>query len=337
MPVSSHLHRHNAQTFRIVEKRSLETLFEAMHHGKRAFDDFARGSVENQYVRHEFRRHGKPRAVFSPNDKLRAYHEFLRLFVLDYLPLNRDVVFSYRKGVSAYDAVIRHARSRHFFVCDIADFFPSLKRDRIRQTVLSSRASSPVADLDHWLERILDLVTVDDCLPIGFSTSPVISNAALLQFDNVLQEHCAAAGITYTRYSDDIVLSAVELALLEGIEETLVRFLAECLAGELVLHRGKSKLLHTGSKVRLLGMVLLPNGAVSIDASVKSDIEVLMHFYVHDKLKFADRAEGNPQKAEARLAGLLNYANSVDQAYLDKLRKKFGAAVVDLFLRRSFG
>ena len=29
---------------------------------------------------------------------------------------------------------------------------------------------------------------------------------------------------------------------------------------------------------------------------------------------------------------LLNYVNSVDQAYLDKLRRKFGAAVVDLFM-----
>jgi RNA-directed DNA polymerase len=44
-----------------------------------------------------------------------------------------------------------------------------------------------------------------------------------------------------------------------------------------------------------------------------------------------------PAKTEARLAGLLNYVNTVDQSYLEKLRRKYGAAVVDVFLHRSFG
>lgn len=83
-------------------------------------------------------------------------------------------------------------------------------------------------------------------------------------------------------------------------------------------------------------MVLLPNGTVSVDASVKNEIEVLIHFYLRDRNKFSDRVDGDPRKAEARLSGLLNYVNTIDQAYLDKLRKKFGVAVVDYFLHRSF-
>ncbi|MHA3015071.1 reverse transcriptase family protein [Cupriavidus necator] len=320
-----------------MNKKPLETLFEAMYHSKRSFDDFARGPVAQKYVRHRFCKQGKTREVLSPDDKLRAYHEFLRLFLLDFLPQNEEVVFSYRKGVSAYDAVSRHAQSKFFFVCDIADFFPSLKRHRIRQTILSGKDSSPVADLDQWLERILDLVSVDDCLPMGFSTSPTISNAALLPFDNAVQWYCASRGLIYTRYSDDMVVSAKEFASLDGIEETLGAFFVEYMDGDLALHPGKSKLLRTGSKIRLLGMVLLPNGTISVDASIKSEIEVLIHFYIKDRAKFADRADGDAQKVEARLAGLLNYANTVDQSYLQKLRKKFGAAVVDLFLHRSFG
>jgi RNA-directed DNA polymerase len=320
-----------------VNKQPLETLFDAMYHGKREFADFARSPVAQNYVQHQFRKNGKKREVLNPNEKLRAYHEFLRLFLLDFLPLNEDVVFSYRKGLSAYDAVIRHEKNKHFFVCDIANFFPSLKRPRIRKTIVSGKDLSPVTDLDQWMDRILDLVSVDDCLPMGFSTSPVISNAALLPFDNALYQHCASSGLTYTRYSDDILVSASELAPLDGIEETLATFFVEHMGGELALHRGKSKLLHTGSKIRLLGMVLLPNGAISVDASVKSEVEVLIHFYIRDKAKFADRVNGDPQKAEARLAGLLNYVNTVDTGYLQKLRKKFGATVVDLFLHRSFG
>ena len=83
-------------------------------------------------------------------------------------------------------------------------------------------------------------------------------------------------------------------------------------------------------------MVLLPNGTVSVDSSIKSEVEVLIHFYLRDRNKFADRVDGDPRKAEARLSGLLNYVNTIDQSYHEKLRKKFGVAVVDYFLHRSF-
>jgi RNA-directed DNA polymerase len=318
-------------------KQSLEALFDAMHHGKRDFSDFASCQVEPNYVRHEFRKQGKTRVVLNPNEKLRAYHEFLRLFLFDFLPVRRDVVFSYRKGVSAYDAVIKHAGSKHFFVCDIADFFPSISRDRIRRTIVAGGNSTPILDIDQWVDRVLDLVSVEDALPLGFSTSPSISNSALLPLDDAIQRHCVAHDLIYTRYSDDIVVSAVDAERLRGVEGVLATCFAEHMEGDMALNPAKSKLLHTGGKIRILGMVLLPNGTVSVDASVKSEIEVLIHFYIRDRRKFADRVEGDAKKAEARLAGLLNYVNTVDRAYLQKLRKKFGAAVVDLFLHRSFG
>jgi RNA-directed DNA polymerase len=308
-----------------------------MFRGKRTFVDFAHGPVEPNYVRHKLKTDGKAREVLSPNEKLKAYHDFLRLFLFDFLPVNKEAVFSYRKGVSAYHAVVRHAQSKHFFLCDIEDFFPSLKRPLVKRTILAGQQSCPIADLESSLERILDLVCVDGVVPTGFSTSPAISNAVLLAFDNAFQSHCQERGLVYTRYSDDIIVSAKNREALEGIEKSLAAALVEIFMGELKLHEGKSKLLHVGNKVKLLGMVLLPNGTVSVDASVKSEIEVLIHFYLRDRARFATLVEDGEQKAEARLAGLLNYVNTVDQVYLDKLRKKFGVAVVDLFLHRSFG
>ncbi|MDI9335206.1 MAG: reverse transcriptase family protein [Cytophagales bacterium] len=319
-----------------MNKQPLEALFSAMYRNKYDFADFATGAIDQNYVCHLSTRYGKTRQVVSPNQKLKDYHDFLRLFLLDFLPVNESVVFSYRKGVSAYDAVIRHAASKHFFACDIANFFPNLKRPRIEQTLTAGAGKCPITDIDSWLSRILDFVCVDDALPMGFSTSPTISNAALVTFDNALQKHCDANGLIYTRYSDDIVISARDLSALRQIEKTIASFLIDSFGDEFVLHPTKSRMLHTGVKVKLLGMVLLPNGRVSVDASVKSEIEVMIYFFIHDREKFIKLSKANAPKAEGRLAGLLNYVNTVDQAYLEKLRKKFGAAVVDQFLHRSF-
>lgn len=320
-----------------MDKQPIEALFRAMYLKTHNFADFVRSPVESGFTRLQFRTQGKIREVLSPNETLRAHHEFLRLFLLDFLPVNEAVVFSYRKGFNAYDAVSRHAAQKHFFVCDIENFFPSLKRTRIRKTIIGGRAACPISDLDEWLEHILNLVCVDDALPMGFSTSPSISNAALFPFDNALGSYALANDLVYTRYSDDIIISAIDLSQLDGIAQKVATFLHDSMADELKLHGGKSKLLYRGGKVKLLGMVLLPNGTISVDASLKSEIEVLIHFYIRDRAKFVDRADGDPQKAEARLAGLLNYVNTIDKEYLQKLRRKFGATVVDLFLHRSFG
>jgi RNA-directed DNA polymerase len=325
-----------AQTHSPPRKQPIEVLFNAMYHGKWRFADFAGASVEVNISSKTFTQAGKTRNLLVPSEKLKSFHEFLRMFLLDFLPLNKNVVFSYRKGLSAYDAVARHAASKSFFVCDIADFFPSIRRPRVKSTLFTANDLCPIQNLDTWLDRIVDLVCVDDSLPVGFSTSPAISNAVLMAFDNALQTHCVSKGMVLTRYSDDIIVSAQDSAALKGIQEQVAALLQETVKGEFSLHPGKSRFLHSGAKIKLLGMVLLPNGTVSVDASVKSEIEVLIHFYLRDKEKFVDRVEGDLRKAEARLSGLLNYVNTIDQAYLDKLRKKFGVTVVDYFLHRSF-
>jgi RNA-directed DNA polymerase len=317
--------------------RPLEELFAAMYRGKRKVSEFASLDVAANCTRKSFTHKGRTREVLIPNDKLRGCHEFIRLFLLDFLPVEIDLVFSYRKGVGPFDAVNQHASSRHFFVTDIADFFPSIKRDRVLSTIQTGRGISPISDLDAWIERIVQLVCLDGALPVGFSTSPAISNAALTPFDQAMRRECEDLGLVYTRYSDDLVISGAAADSVERAPAFCERHLREAMNGEFRLRPEKSKFLHVGRKIKLLGMVLLPNGRISIDSATKSEIEVLVHFYLRDRAKFAGMAEGDEQKAEARLAGLLNYANTVDQAYLDKLRHKFGAAPIDLFIHRSFG
>lgn len=317
--------------------RSLEDLFTAMYRGKRKVSEFASLDVAANSTRKYFTHKGRTREIVIPNDKLRGCHEFIRLFLLDFLPVETDLVFSYRKGVGAFDAVKQHSSSRHFFVTDIADFFPSIKRDRVLSTMQTGSGISPVSDLDEWMERIVDLVCLESELPVGFSTSPAISNAALRPFDQAMRKECAALGLVYTRYSDDLVISGKDAGSVELAQAFCERRLREAMQGEFQLRPEKSKFLHVGRKIKLLGMVLLPNGQISIDGATKSEIEVLVHFYLRDRARFVALGSGDEQKAEARLAGLLNYANTVDQAYLDKLRRKFGAAPIDLFIHRSFG
>ncbi|WP_457425752.1 reverse transcriptase family protein [Roseateles sp. P5_E7] len=319
-----------------IAQKPLRTLFDATFHGKRDFADFLQPVTPSDVTRSHIQQGDRQRELVSASQRLRHYHRFLRLFLVDFLPVHQ-AVFSYRKGVSARDAVAQHAQGRHFFVTDIKAFFSSLTRDLVRRTIINAMTEIPISDLADYLEHVLDLLCVDGALPMGFSTSPGISNAALYPFDVDFQARCQQLGITYTRYADDIVLSAGERATVESGELALQQLLDEMFGATLRLHPGKSKYLQVGNKIKLLGMVLLPNGVISVDATVRHEIETMLHLYLKDRQEFNVRQEIGPAKAEARLAGMLNYVNTVDKAYLDKLRRKYGTAVVDLFLHRSFG
>lgn len=319
-----------------VAKRPLAELFRAVYHDKRSFHDLAEMDVLVNCKREQYTKAGQVRAILAPNEILAGCLEFVRLFVVDYLPINEDVVYSYRKGVSAFDAVARHRDAKHFFVCDISHFFPSLKRERVHLTLAQGHDRTPISDFDLWLDRFVSLVCPESGLPVGFSTSPGVSNSALKPVDDALKLACDDRGLTITRYSDDIIVSGVSKEALKGVEELVEGTLHDIFPGEFVLNRAKSKHMHRGTKVKLLGMVLLPDGSVSVDAAVKDEIEVLLHFHARNRSRFLARVGNDLQKGERRLSGMINYVNTVDKAYLDKLRRKFGAAAVDYFLHRSF-
>jgi len=315
-------------------QKPLSDLFNSMHHGKYDFADFMQGRVDENYKVLSPNTSGNHRKVFHPNKKLKVYHTFLNLFLFECLPINKEVVYSYRKGFSAYHAVAKHSSSKHFFQTDISSFFASINRELIKETILAGKSSCPVIDVENSIERILDLVCIEDALPVGFPASAPISNATLYAFDNDLEKYCKKFDLIYTRYSDDIVISSQSNKAIENIDQEIQDRLISCASDKLRLNSKKSKHFQIGGKIKILGMMILPNGKVTIDSKLKSEMEVLLHFYINNRAKFFQYAGSDEQKALGRITGFLNYANSIDQEYLSKLRKKFGATIVDTLLHR---
>lgn len=313
-----------------MAKQTLESLFEAMYHGKHDYRDFIESPISNLFKK--VRR--KSRVFYKADDKLRAYHKFINLFVFDFLKINTDVVYSYRKGMNVIDAVKRHAYSRHFCQTDLKDFFGSIDADLIKSCILDNLDRIPVSDVDVHLERLVELVSFDGMLPPGFATSPPLSNACLYQFDNKADAYCRERGLIYTRYSDDIIISSSS-GRLYGLSETVEEILNECFGGRLKINAAKTKYTTVGGKIKLLGLVVLPNGDITIDAKLKTKIEVMLHYYLTDRSEFNKLIEKDSIKGVAALSGYLNYINTTDPSYLNKLRLKYGATIVDMFIRGS--
>ena len=105
-----------------MTKISLQTAFNSYFHDKYSFEDFLDINISTQY-KNIF--HSKN--TFSPEVKLKRFQQFLNVFIFDFLEVNKEVVFSYRKGVNNYDAVVPHKDSKYIFSTDIKSFFLNIK------------------------------------------------------------------------------------------------------------------------------------------------------------------------------------------------------------------
>jgi len=95
-----------------------------------------------------------------------------------------------------------HQGKKFQFTTDLQDFYPSIKYDKVYDTLLKLGFSNHYS---HWITKF---TTWKFELPQGTPTSTHISNIVFLETDFRLIEFCNRQGITYTRYVDDLTFSS---------------------------------------------------------------------------------------------------------------------------------
>ncbi|WP_084032365.1 reverse transcriptase domain-containing protein [Bathymodiolus thermophilus thioautotrophic gill symbiont] len=143
---------------------------------------------------------------------------------------------------------------------------------------------------DFWRcpkDNIVKLMTFEGTLPLGFSSSGRLSNSILLKFDQAVLSQCKPQKITYSRYADDLIFSSNDTNI-KQVKSTVEDILASMFNQKLKINHNKTKTYSKKSRVKILGMVITPNGEIH------------------------------------KVFGIVSYINSVDKNFLNKLRKKYG-------------
>lgn len=307
----------------------LRTLFDEMFNGELSFDDFLHDDISHRVTRQI----DSTRVVFIADPTLRSYHRFLQRHFVRPLRLNSAVVYSYRKGVNISDAVRQHANNKYFFQTDLSNFFGSITSALLHSTLVRSSHELKFLNASEYFDRAVSLLTVANQLPPGFSTSPSISNACLFELDDSFQAYCKERNLTFTRYSDDVIVSGNSDDDVNSASVELTTLVKKYYEGAFTFNLRKSKFTRTGRKIKLLGMVILPNGVVTIDGALKRKIEVLLHFYITDSFAFLRLVHDDLAKGTKSLSGYVSFVHAVDSAYFSKLCSKYSSSVIDGLLR----
>ncbi|WP_078120502.1 reverse transcriptase domain-containing protein [Thiosocius teredinicola] len=312
--------------------RTLEQAFNAVFHKKDSFEGFLTLAREDHIE--EF--HFKDRKIYRTSKKYKSYLRFLDKVVLRHLAKNSEVVHSYIKQRSVLTAVTAHAGNSAFFLTDIKSFFPNVTTADVERVLSRGKELIPISDFDTHIPYCAQLMTWNDSIPVGFPTSPQLSNAFLFEFDNALLKFCESRGLTYTRYSDDIVISSDDKEALLSLRDSVQELLHTHASPKLLINAEKTRITHIGNKVKILGLIITPDGHVTIDSKYKKTLESILHFYTTDRSRYDDLLSKRFDGKEHSLFGLLHYVKATDSAYLEKLQKKYGVLALKMLMEERW-
>jgi len=274
------------------------------------------------------KRDGGYRVVSQPSSKTKVIQYWLINNVLNKIEVH-ECAMAYRPKTSIYENAKAHISNRFFVKLDLKNFFPSI----------TFKAFWPVLENWHlkekpdWLlnenARKLILTSCFDPqgnLPVGYPTSPAISNAIMFDFDtNIMkriQDKDHLGNVVYTRYADDLVFSTNKKGgcnLLLAIAKDEIK---KSKHPKIAINNKKVKFSsRSGGSAFITGLRLCSDGHITVHRKYKDKIKLLLSLFAKDELDANDYES---------LRGHLNYIRYVDAGFYTKLQSKYFRSISKL-------
>lgn len=254
----------------------------------------------------------KVRLISAPNRRLKILQSKLAP-LLDRIYRVRNPVHGFVAARSVKTNAQAHGDRRFVVNLDLQDFFPTITENRIRGLLRALDVDDRVAEI------IARLCCLDDHLPQGAPTSPVLSNMICYRLDTDLLRIAKGTRAIYTRYADDISFSSYQppAPLFDGALPTVGRFSPELLAPDLraafqgngfTVNPSKAHYADRNSRRIITGVKI--NAGLNVDRRFVRHIRAVFHsiekFGLTDaQAKYADK--GGKGILAAHLRGKISY------------------------------
>lgn len=267
------------------------------------------------------KRSGGLRTIAQPSAALKTIQRFLVDSKLCGFPVH-EAAAAYVLGKGISHNADAHRKSRYILKLDFHSFFNSLRPvDWRRVLEFCNVINIDRGDL-YFYEKILfwgDGTFTPKMLSVGAPSSPILSNIIMYRFDEYMSEAASKAGAIYTRYADDITISAGDRETCLAMERVALFALKELKYPSLKFNADKRGIYGRGERRMVTGLVITPNNAVSIGRDRKRLISAMVHRASLGQLDAAQMSE---------LKGLLGFANAAEPRFLISLRRKYGSELL---------
>lgn len=258
------------------------------------------------------------RTINAPDDILKPKMAKVAKILSDELQiLAHDSAWAYVKGRDVITAMKEHQKnnSRWFLKLDLKDFFGSCSVDFIIQQL---EKIYPFAVYPSTMPRIIaNFATLNGGLPQGTPLSPMLTNLIMIEIDykinRLIYDLTQEAGLfkqhyVYTRYADDIIISAKNNFKYDIIIEAIDNLLEDT---PLTINREKIRYGSSSGRNWNLGIMYNKDNELTIGYREKQKLKVTIYNYIHDGLW--------PLEDLRWLLGKLNWLHNVQSDYFKGL------------------
>ena len=258
------------------------------------------------------------RTINAPDDILKPKMAKVAKILSDELQiLAHDSAWAYVKGRDVITAMKEHQKnnSRWFLKLDLKDFFGSCSVDFIVQQL---EKIYPFAVYPSTMPRIIaNFATLNGGLPQGTPLSPMLTNLIMIEIDykinRLIYDLTQEAGLfkqhyVYTRYADDIIISAKNNFKYDIIIEAIDNLLEDT---PLTINREKIRYGSSSGRNWNLGIMYNKDNELTIGYREKQKLKVTIYNYIHDGLW--------PLEDLRWLLGKLNWLHNVQSDYFKGL------------------
>lgn len=214
----------------------------------------------------------KRRTIVYPaiHKSRKALKQIARLIAV-HLPVY-DVICTSTPGSSFISNAARHTGAVNILNVDIKNFYPSCRPSHIERAILEYPISKE-------LEEVVKECMFDTGLPVGFNTSPAISNYLMYPIDRDLYQSIKMidSTLTITRYFDDITVSS-DRELFQSERDLIFAVIQKTLIDTgFEINTSKSKWLRPGVDLQAITGLSLHTGVPSVpNRRIKEDMRPVL-------------------------------------------------------------
>lgn len=330
----------NLENFQALQSRaSLAKLLE-IDHKQLTYFLYKLDSAAKYTVFSIAKKSGGKREIHSPIPEIKSLQRKLAAGLENCLKeiqarpgLENNASHGFRPARSILTNAAEHRNRRYVLNIDLKDFFPTISAKRIRGFLIKD---SKFAFNEDVATAIAHIACVNDRLPQGSPSSPVISNIITGILDFHLALLAKKCGCKYTRYADDITFSTNLREFPSAIalrKEDNVWIIGRQLAG-LVKKAGfevnpqKTRMQYKTSRQEVTGLVV--NRRVSVPKEYRYAVRAYVNslvqtggFHTVSRVK-NDQGVWETTKHDgthAQLHGMLGFIHSVENIFRTELKE----------------
>lgn len=286
-------------------------------------EEVFRGQVRKAVEKIKFvdikKKNGGVRKIIIPPWEFKIIQYWVILKYLRNIEIHQSAT-AFHQGASILKNAQRHKNGNYFIKMDFLNFFPSITKENIQNSLRTFYPMhSDLADEFDDPEFCSAMLYHDRCA-IGYPASPYLSNIALSELDNIIEEKLkvsvARYGVfSYTRYADDIVISIKNKGYKKELISLVYKSIATSSLRNIWVNGEKTKY---GSRFKgnvvVTGLRICKDGRTTLHRKYKDHVRLMLS--LHNKGDLSPEDQGS-------LAGHLNHCKSSDPTFYNKLHMKY--------------